>query len=100
MKTGLRYKFSQNLALREKLLGTGDKPIFEHTVNDSYWGDGGDGSGKNRLGLILMELREEFRNQSWSYQNLNILVLNRNKFYLKEMKNHSIIIDKLSVIIL
>lgn len=58
MKTGLRYKFIQNLALREKLLGTGDKTIVEHTVNDSYWGDGGDGSGKNRLGHILMELRE------------------------------------------
>ena len=22
-----------------------------------YWGDGGDGSGRNRLGLLLMELR-------------------------------------------
>jgi len=58
MRTGLRYKFSQNLSLREKLFGTGNKSIVEHTVNDSYWGDGGDGSGKNRLGHILMELRE------------------------------------------
>jgi predicted NAD-dependent protein-ADP-ribosyltransferase YbiA (DUF1768 family) len=54
MKTGLRYKFSQSLALKEKLLGTGEKPIVEHTENDSYWGDGGDGSGLNRLGKILM----------------------------------------------
>jgi ribA/ribD-fused uncharacterized protein len=58
MKTGLRHKFTQNLALLEKLLATGNKTIVEHTVNDSYWGDGGDGSGQNRLGHILMELRE------------------------------------------
>jgi predicted NAD-dependent protein-ADP-ribosyltransferase YbiA (DUF1768 family) len=25
----------------------------------SYWGDGGDGSGKNMLGRILMEVREQ-----------------------------------------
>jgi hypothetical protein len=25
------------------------------------WGDGGDGSGKNMLGRILMEVREELR---------------------------------------
>jgi hypothetical protein len=31
----------------------------EHTTNDRYWGDGGDGSGKNRLGALLMELRAE-----------------------------------------
>jgi predicted NAD-dependent protein-ADP-ribosyltransferase YbiA (DUF1768 family) len=58
MRIGLRLKFGQNKTLLEKLVGTGDKPIVEHTVNDSYWGDGGDGSGKNRLGYILMELRE------------------------------------------
>jgi len=61
MKIGLRAKFTQNPKILEKLLGTGKSLIVEHTVNDSYWGDGGDGSGKNRLGLILMELREELR---------------------------------------
>jgi predicted NAD-dependent protein-ADP-ribosyltransferase YbiA (DUF1768 family) len=38
--------------------------IVEHTENDRYWGDGGDGSGKNRLGQILMRVREELRGQS------------------------------------
>jgi len=47
--------------LREILLGTGDAKLVEHTENDSYWGDGGDGSGKNRLGILLMRLRDELR---------------------------------------
>jgi predicted NAD-dependent protein-ADP-ribosyltransferase YbiA (DUF1768 family) len=33
--------------------------IIEHTKNDNYWADGGDGSGKNMLGKILMEIRDE-----------------------------------------
>lgn len=61
MRAGLRLKFQQNPHILEKLLGTGARTIVEHTVNDSYWGDGGDGSGLNRLGKILMELREEFK---------------------------------------
>jgi predicted NAD-dependent protein-ADP-ribosyltransferase YbiA (DUF1768 family) len=35
----------------------------EHTKNDAYWGDGGDGIGKNRLGQILMAVREELRGE-------------------------------------
>lgn len=61
MRAGLTLKFNQNPDLKAKLLATGNRKIVEHTVNDSYWGDGGDGSGKNRLGFILMELREKFR---------------------------------------
>ena len=37
------------------------RSIVEHTENDGYWGDGGDGSGKNMLGQILMRVREELR---------------------------------------
>ena len=33
--------------------------LVEHTGKDAYWGDGGDGSGVNRLGGILMRVREE-----------------------------------------
>ena len=54
-------KFTQNDALRELLLATGDAEIVEHTKNDSYWGDGGNGSGRNELGKILMRVREELR---------------------------------------
>jgi len=31
----------------------------ERSFNDTFWGDGGNGRGQNRLGRILMELREE-----------------------------------------
>jgi N-glycosidase YbiA len=54
-------KFSQHAELRETLLATGDSTIVEHTTNDAYWGDGGDGSGKNRLGETLMRVRELLR---------------------------------------
>lgn len=57
----VRAKFTQHEDLRETLLSTGDAKLVEHTVNDSYWGDGGDGSGKNMLGIVLMRVREELR---------------------------------------
>jgi ribA/ribD-fused uncharacterized protein len=57
-------KFSQHADLRAVLLATGDAVLVEHTENDSYWGDGGDGTGKNRLGHILMRVREELRQSS------------------------------------
>jgi hypothetical protein len=46
-----------DLAIRE----AGAAKLVEQTDRDSYWGDGGDGSGKNRLGHLLMRLREELR---------------------------------------
>ena len=52
-------KFSQHPGIRAELLPTGDASLVEHTKNGSYWGDGGDGSGKNMLGQILMRVREE-----------------------------------------
>lgn len=58
MFEALQAKMDQYPAIRELLLSTGDATLVEHTVNDSYWGDGGDGSGKNRLGHLLMELRK------------------------------------------
>lgn len=61
MLDALRAKFTQHEELRAVLLGTGDATLVEHTANDSYWGDGGDGSGKNRLGQLLMRLRDELR---------------------------------------
>jgi ribA/ribD-fused uncharacterized protein len=63
MREALRAKFTQHLDLRALLLSTGDEIIVEHTQNDDYWGDGGDGSGKNRLGILLMELREKLRTE-------------------------------------
>ncbi|NJM11889.1 MAG: NADAR family protein [Synechococcaceae cyanobacterium SM1_2_3] len=57
MRDALRAKFTQHPDLKATLLATGAAEIVEHTANDRYWGDGGDGTGKNRLGELLMELR-------------------------------------------
>lgn len=60
MRDAIRAKFTQHNDMKALLLGTGTAELIEHTTNDSYWADGGDGSGKNMLGKILMEIRSEF----------------------------------------
>jgi ribA/ribD-fused uncharacterized protein len=57
-------KFRHHHQLGATLLGTGDQVLVEHTGNDSYWGDAGDGSGKNTLGQTLMMAREVLRLES------------------------------------
>jgi N-glycosidase YbiA len=59
MLEALRAKFTQHAALRDILVGTGDAAIVEHTTRDRYWGDGGDGTGTNMLGRLLMRVRDE-----------------------------------------
>jgi N-glycosidase YbiA len=59
MRDALIAKFNQHASLRALLLATNDAKLIEHTENDAYWGDGGDGKGKNRLGILLMKVREE-----------------------------------------
>jgi len=61
MLTALRAKFTQHPVLRAQLLETDDALLVEHTHRDNYWGDGGDGSGMNRLGELLMQVRAELR---------------------------------------
>ena len=61
MHKALLAKFTQHEELYRLLLGTKDRALVEHTKNDSYWGDGGDGTGKNRLGYLLMTVRETLR---------------------------------------
>jgi ribA/ribD-fused uncharacterized protein len=59
MRTAVRAKFTQHEDVRAILLATGDEHLIEHTANDRYWADGGDGSGRNMLGRILMEVRAQ-----------------------------------------
>ncbi len=59
MLEALRAKFTQHKALQDILLSTGNALLVEHTANDAYWGDAGDGTGKNMLGILLMKVREE-----------------------------------------
>lgn len=61
MRDAVRAKFTQHSDLRQWLLSTGDAKLVEHTEKDTYWADGGNGSGKNMLGKILMEIRSELK---------------------------------------
>tara|TARA_R110001583_G_scaffold158496_1_gene310426 strand:+ start:6445 stop:7317 length:873 start_codon:yes stop_codon:yes gene_type:complete len=61
MLEGLRAKFIQHPDLRERLFGSEGRHLVEHTKHDGYWGDAGDGSGQNRLGVLLMQVRTEIR---------------------------------------
>lgn len=66
MRAVLRAKFSQHADLREILLSTGDARLVEtgtvpNVVNHT-WGEV-NGKGKNMLGVMLMELREELRSE-------------------------------------
>lgn len=63
MRRALRAKFTQYPDLRDLLLGTGEEEIVENAPGDYYWGCGKDGTGKNRLGALLMELRAELRQE-------------------------------------
>lgn len=54
-------KFSQNEWLKEKLLQTGNAYLIEgNTWHDYYWGYC-NGRGKNKLGIILMALRDKYK---------------------------------------
>lgn len=64
MREAVLAKFTQHEILRARLLATGNARLVEHTERDSYWGDGGDGSGRNALGRILMSVREELRRRA------------------------------------
>lgn len=58
----VKAKFEQNPTLLEKLLSTGNAYLEEgNTWGDDYWGVPFGGTGQNKLGHILMRLREEFR---------------------------------------
>jgi ribA/ribD-fused uncharacterized protein len=59
MLIALKAKFTQHPELKQLLFSTGDKILIEHTINDKYWADGGDGSGLNRLGHCLMIIRNK-----------------------------------------
>jgi ribA/ribD-fused uncharacterized protein len=57
----VRAKFAQNPDLARKLLDTQDAYLEEgNTWGDTYWGTC-QGKGKNMLGKILMQVREEIR---------------------------------------
>lgn len=65
MKHILLCKFTQHKDLQDLLLSTGNKRLVEVATVDNavnrLWGEV-NGKGKNKLGELLMEVREEIRN--------------------------------------
>lgn len=61
MRKAVLRKFQTHRDIQEILLATDSQEIVENSPIDYYWGCGADGSGKNMLGLILMEVREILR---------------------------------------
>lgn len=66
MRWCLRVKLAQNTeAFGRLLLTTGDRPIVEQSYKDDYWGAKPNGDtliGQNILGRLLMEVRENLKN--------------------------------------
>lgn len=61
MEDIVKAKFSQNEELAEKLLATDDEYLIEgNTWGDRFWGTV-NGEGRNQLGIILMQVRNELR---------------------------------------
>ncbi len=61
MRAAVRRKFETHADIRAVLLGAGDEELVESAPGDYYWGCGADGSGRNMLGRILMEVRAALR---------------------------------------
>lgn len=55
----LEYKFRQHPELRLNLMNTGLRPLIK-VSQDVFWGDGGNGQGKNIHGKLLHKLRAQF----------------------------------------
>lgn len=75
------FKFSQNKAMRDFLLNTGDKILVEASPLDTIWGIGlGEENekshnpnlwrGQNLLGFALMEVRDDLRNIYRNYDRV------------------------------
>jgi hypothetical protein len=81
MYNAVKMKFTQNDDLKQILIDTGTAILVENAGGNDYdWGDGlfkipgggtnwglsniGDDRGKNWLGLLLMQIRDEFTGQT------------------------------------
>lgn len=60
MKEILSAKLEQHQHIREKLRSSGDKELIEDS-DDQFWGRGRDKNGKNQLGKLWMQLRNEIK---------------------------------------
>lgn len=61
MKEIMRAKLMLHEDVKRLLLSTGNNPIEKNHPSDEYWGIGAKGEGKNMMGKIWMQLREELK---------------------------------------
>ncbi|MDB5100858.1 MAG: Swarming motility protein ybiA [Cyanobacteria bacterium RYN_339] len=61
MLRALLAKFGAHKDIQAILLATGDEELIEDAPTDYYWGCGKDGSGKNMLGQLLVQVRTALR---------------------------------------
>lgn len=69
MRRALNSKFRQNEHLKQLLIATYPAKLNEHNPvkgRDNYWSDDCDGTGQNRLGKLLEELRQTFMQEAIS----------------------------------
>lgn len=70
MRAVLRAKFTQHPDIRDLLLSTGDAKLVETATVDNevnrLWGEV-NGVGRNMLGVLLMELRKDLRDNAETY---------------------------------
>ena len=64
MRKAVLRKFETHEDIRAILLSTQEEELIEKTSYDHYWGCGTDGTGKNMLGIILMETRALLKEKS------------------------------------
>jgi len=64
MYKGLKAKFTQHRDLKKMLLDTEDAQLIEDSPFDNYWGRGKNYKGQNKMGKLLMKLREELHNEA------------------------------------
>ncbi len=66
MRRAVLAKFEQHPEIATILLETLEEELIENTTKDHYWGCGSSGTGKNMLGIILMETRTILRERGSS----------------------------------
>lgn len=59
MRRIIRAKFDQHEYVRRKLLATGNRELIEDSWRDDFWGWGPNRDGKNMLGRLWMDLRNQ-----------------------------------------
>lgn len=61
MHRAVLRKFQSHEDIRRRLLDTDDEELVENAPGDYYWGCGADGTGQNKLGRIIMAVRDALR---------------------------------------